>query len=406
MVEEVTTQTEREKPTKRAFKNPIGGSSPLATGLLYGAGATALAGPFGLLAGLAAGVLHKRVKDSYLDTVARDAHNDRREYSGLQDEIKSELAVADPDEQRLLQSAQRIAADGWYRLQSGDESGRDMIAQANETMRGIMNADIQNRKSEQAAQFNTQRGLITSAATTFRDQYSGIINAVRDTDARAQRVLALVADPTFDPDKPFSKSVLTELVSSSLGGLFKDDPNGLLNGLAGMGQSGTEIGAIVGTLAQLGKKVADQDDFKITREEYNRIALNIRQVTKQYGEQRLGELGKQSDALDSFAKQVGALPADVSMRDYVSGGISELSLAPAMSVQGVQTSAQPRGNPSWQTQREPKRQQPPPQVRRTTRQQLTAPVLAPESASAEPLSDDWFREQVGIPTQRQRRPTN
>lgn len=394
MAEEVTVTTDREKPARRP-KSPIERFSPIATGLLYGAGAAALAGPFGLLAGLGAGILHKRAKNSYLDEVAADMQNTRGEYAGLQDEIKSELEIADPDEKRLLENAQRVAANGWYRLQSGDERGRAMIEQANETIRGIMNSDIQARKAEQAAQFNTQRGLITSAATAFRDQYSGTINQVREIDSRAQRVLELVADPQFDPDKPFSKSVLTELVSSSLGGLFKDDPNGLLNGLAGMGQSGTEIGAIVGTLAQLGKKVVDQDDFKITREEYNRVALNIREVTKMYAQQRLSELSQQSQGLDAFAKKVGAIPADYSLSEYVSGGVSELQVAPEISIPNIQTEAK-QPSPAQET-RQWQRQQSQGPTRRG-RQQLTAPELAP-------LSDDWFRQKVGIPT-RQRRPTN
>src|ERR1043165_8535176 len=101
--EEVVSESTREQPYPRP-RRP--GPSPLQTGLLYGAGGLAVGGPFGLLAGLAAGILSKRARDSYLDGVARDMHNPRREYAGLQDEIKNELAIADPDEQRLLQSAQ------------------------------------------------------------------------------------------------------------------------------------------------------------------------------------------------------------------------------------------------------------------------------------------------------------
>jgi hypothetical protein len=395
MAEEITVSSNREKPAKRP-SFPLERLSPIATGLLYGGAASAIAGPFGLLAGLAAGVLHKRTKDSYLDQVAADMQNTRSEYGGLRNEIESELEVADPDERRLLESAKRTAADGWYRLQSGDERGRAMIEQANETIRGIMNSDIQARKVEQAAQFNTQRGLVTNAATAFRDQYSTTINQVREIDSRAERVFQLVADPNFDPDKPFSKSVLTELVSSSLGGLFKDDPNGLLNGLAGMGSTGSEVGAIVGAIAQLGKKVVDTDDFKITREEYNRIALNIREVTKMYAQQRLGEISQQSEGLDAFAKKVGAIPTDYSLRDYVSGGIRELQVAPAISVPSISTETK-QPSPAQETTQWQNQQSQGPQ--RRARQRLTAPELAP-------LSDDWFRQQVGIPTQRQRRPTN
>lgn len=393
MAEEIVVSSDREKSYPRP---KMRGPSPLQVGLAYGAGASAIAGPFGLLAGLAAGILHKRVQENYLDRVARDAHNTEREYSGLQETLDSELQLADPDEARLLSNAKRIAADGWYRLQSGDETGRDMIEQANETIRGIMNADIQARKAEQAAQFNTQRGLITSAAPALRDQYSSVIGMARDTDARAQRILQLVSDPNFDPDKPFSKSVLTELVSSSLGGMFKEDPNGLLNGLSELGSTGSEIGSIVGAIARLGKSVADTDEFKITREEYNRIALNIREVTRQYGMKRLQEIAQQAEGLDNWARQVGAIPQDYSLRDYVSGGVSELQVAPEISIPNIrptdskQTPATTRSAPQWQ----PRSAGP----TRRNRPQVREPVLTPQ--------DDWARELLGIPTQRQRRPTN
>jgi len=389
MAEEVTVTKQRE----RAYPRPRApGLSPLQAGLLYGAGGAAIGGPIGLLAGLFAGVVAKRGEESYLDRVARDTHNTRAEYQGLQDEIKSELAIADPDEARLLESAQRTAADGWYRLQSGDETGRAMIEQANETIRGIMNADIQARKAEQAAQFNTQRGLITSAAPALRDQYSTVINGVRQLDTQAQRILELTSDPGFDPNKPFSKSVLAELVSTSIGGMFRDDPNGLLNGLAELGSSGSEIGTIVSTLAKLGKSVADTDEFKVSREEYNRIALNIREVTRRYGQQRLQEIASQAQGLDSWARQVGAIPADYSLQDYVSGGVKDLQVAPAINVSNIrptdskQVPAPVRRAPTWQPQQRAR-----PQV---------------QEVQPERWSDDWFRQKLGVPIQRQRRPTN
>lgn len=397
MVEEVTVEDERTNPYRQS---DVPGLTPLQAGLMYGAGGAAIGGPIGLLAGLFAGIVAKRGKESYLDRVARDVYNTRSRYQGVQDEIKTELEIADPDEARLLRSAQRTATEGWQLLQSGDESGRALIEQANETIRGIMNSDIQARKAEQAAQFNTQRGLITTAATSFRDQYSATINQAREVDSRAQRVLELVADPAFDTDKPFSKSLLTELVSSSLGGMFKDDPNGLLNGLAELGSSGSEVGAIVAAVARGGKAIADKDEFKISREEYNKVALNIREVTKRYASQRLGELRQQSEGLNAFGRQVGAIPQDYNLADYVSGGISELQLAPAVPVPTRPTaSAQPTARiQPWQSRQQPTAQTAMGPMRRR-REQLTA---APPTA----LSDDWFREQIGIPTQRQRRPTN
>lgn len=382
MAEEIMVKGSRNQPYPATTDVP--GLSPLQAGLLYGAGGAAIGGPIGLLAGLFAGVVAKRGRDSYLDRVSRDVYNTRARYEGTSKEIESELAIADPDEARLLKSAQRTAAEGWQLMQSGDESGRELVEQANATIRGIMNADIQARKSEQAAQFNTQRGLITTAATSFRDQYSTTINQAREIDARAQRVLELVADPTFDTDKPFSKSLLTELVSSSLGGMFKDDPNGLLNGLVGLGQTGSEVGAIVGALAGLTKSAIDSDEFKISREEYNKVALNIREVTKRYASQRLEELRQQSEGLNTFAKQVGAIPEDYNLSDYVSGGIRELQIAPVREVPTVPTSTgapAQRVTPSWQNQ--PR-----------------------SSAQGIQQRQATFRNQIGLPSRPRYRPTN
>lgn len=390
MAEEVTVSSERDTP----YARPKGqGLSPLQAGLLYGAGGAAIGGPVGLLAGLFAGIVAKRGEDSYLDRVTRDTYNSRVRFEGVNDQIEQELQIADPDEARLLRSAQQQAAHGWQILQSGDPNGRDLIEQSYATIQGIMNADIQARKSEQAAQFNTQRGLITSAAPALRDQYSETISQVRQIDTQAQRILELVADPTFDPDKPFSKSVLTELVSGSLGGMFREDPNGLLNGLSELGSTGSEIGSIIGTIARLGKSVADTDEFKVSREEYNRIALNIREVTRQYGSQRLQEIAQQAEGLDNFARQVGAIPENYSLRDYVSGGVRELQVAPEVNVPNLKPLEQSsnRSTPQWQRQSSGPMRRNRPQVTETQ------PSV---------LSDDWFRQQIGIPTQRRRRPTN
>lgn len=394
MAEEVTVTTDRDTPYPRG-RAP--GMSPLQAGLLYGAGGAAVGGPIGLLAGLFAGIVSNRSRESYLDRVSRDTYNSRIRFEGVNDQIKQELEVADPDEARLLRSAQQQAAHGWQILQSGDPTGRDLIEQSYATIQGIMTADIQARKSEQAAQFNAQRGLITSAAPTLRDQYSTVINSARDTDARAQRIFSLVSDPNFDPDKPFSKSVLTELVSSSLGGMFKEDPNGLLNGLSELGSTGSEIGTIVGAIAKLGKSVADTDEFKITREEYNRIALNIREVTRQYGQKRLQEIAQQASGLDNWARQAGVIPSDYSLVDYVSGGVKDLSVAPAVNIPSIPSQAQTapttlRSNTSWQQRSSGPLRRSRPQL------QAQPQTLTPQ--------DDWARELLGIPTVRQRRPTN
>lgn len=390
MAEEVVVSSNRE----RAYKRPDPqGLSPLQAGLLYGAAGAALGGPFGLLAGLGAGILAKRGKESYLDRVARDMHNSRREYDVLSERMDSEYQIADPDEKRLIDNARDIAANGWYRLQSGDESGREMIEQAHETIRGIMNADIQARKAEQAAQFNTQRGLITSAAPALRDQYSAVINQARQVDSISQRVLKLTADPNFDPNKPFNRAVLADMISVG-GGMFRDNPEGFWAGLAAGG-----AGTIVGSIAQGVDVLMDTEKFKITREDFNRLALNARNVAQQFGAQRLQEIAQQAEGLDAWARQTGAIPENYSLRDYVSGGVKELQVAPEISIPNIRptdskvTTSPTRSAPAWQP-------------RSSGPQRRTRPQVQAEPLQVLTPQDDWARELLGIPTSRQRRPTN
>lgn len=383
MAEEVTVTA----PVARVAKRPdVGGLSPLEAGLLYGGAGAALGGPIGLLAGVLAGVVSKRMRDNYLDREARDTHNMAAEYAGLKDELDAEISIADPDEARMLESAKRTAADGWYRLQSGDDTGRAMIAQASEIARSIMQGDIAQRKSEAAAQFNFQRGLVSSSASSYRDQYSSTITQAQDIDSVSQRILELTSDADFDPNKPFNRAVLADLITTGVGGMFRDDPNGFLAGVAEGGE-----GTIVGAIAKGTKTWLDDEEFKITREDYNRIALNARKVTRSYANQRLGQLQQQASSLNQFAQRAGAIPADYNLADYVSGGVNELQLAPEMK---VSTPTAPARNTQWTPQQQTRPPQLPPRTRPQVQEQTPF------------LSDDWFRQKLGVPTQRQRRPTN
>ena len=49
----------------------------------------------------------------------------------------------------------------------------------------------------------------------------------RQVDSISQRVLSLTADPDFDPNKPFNRAVLAEMISVG-GGMFRDNPEGFL----------------------------------------------------------------------------------------------------------------------------------------------------------------------------------
>lgn len=305
--EEVTVSS--STPTPRKARYP--GLSPLKAGLLYGGAASTVMGPLGLLIGLGSGLVAGRMRKSWLDRQAAETENLRAEYQGTQQELDAEMRIADPDEKRLLEHAKRIANEGWKRLESGDPTGRQMIVQANELSRGIINADIQARKQEQASTAQFQRGLIQSSATAYREEYQKNLAQYEEINGLADRVLRLAADAGFDPNKPFNKAVMTDLLTVGVGGLYRDAP-GLLGEIP-----------IVGAFLERGKD-ALEGKFDLTREDYNRIALNMKQANELVSEDRMVRLGEQSRQLDDFARKSGAIPQDYSLGEYVSGGTQEL----------------------------------------------------------------------------------
>jgi hypothetical protein len=369
-IESVTTSAPAQSPGARPG---FGGLSPLTTGLLYGGAATAVGGPLGLLVGLGFGLAQKRMRDSFLDREARYAANIRGEHATFNEEVTRELEVADPDEKRLLEHAKRLETNGWYRLQSGDESGREMIDQANLITRGIMQADQSQRKQEEAAQQQFQRGLIGTAANDYRSQYQQTMDQVETTDNQASRVLDLAAQPDFDPNAPFNKAAMAELLSTGIGGLFRDAPDAMdavTQGASGLGALGAP-GAIIAAGVEGISTFFKSKDFKISREDYNRIALNMKKYAEVLAKQRIGRLGEQSQQLEAFARQVGAIPADYSLGQYVSGGVKELRLNPVPQYQPPRETAQP------------------------IRRRATLPTPAQRS-------NQWNRNQIGKRT----RPTN
>lgn len=337
---EVTVSSNAEGMSRRAGPTGLASFNPLQAGLLYGGLSSTVLGPFGLLVGLGAGILSKRLRQNFADREASDLQNLRSEYKGLQTELQSELEMADPEEKRLLLHAQRLAVDGWKRLEAGDEAGRAMIERANEMSRNIMVADQQNRRQEQASQQQFQRGLIGNAANEYRTQYQANLSLAEDMDKQALRVMQLVADPNFDPNKPFNKAILADLLQTGIGGMYRDAPDmldaiaqgapaiGAILGARG-GPAGAAIGGSIGDIIQGVTTGVKAKDFQVTREEYNRIALNLRKYSQQYAQQRMQRLGEQSVALDSFARQTGAIPEDYSIGDYVTGGVKELKFAPS-----------------------------------------------------------------------------
>lgn len=300
------------------------GMSPLQAALLYGGAAGLVGGPLGLIVGLGAGITAKKQRDNYLDKQAAF----RREQSEFNRELGNEMDIADPDEARLLHHAKRVADAGWQRLAAGDPTGRDMIENANAFIASTINGDREARKQEEIAQKSFQRGLIGDAANDYRKQYQTHVSDFESVDAQVTRLLDLTADPNFDPNKPVNKAVLTDLISNGIGGFYRDSPDlldGVTAGVSGLGSLGKYGGTVGGIIEGLATAIKSKD-FKVSREEYNRIAFNMRNVAQRVTAQRMERLSGQAVALDDFARKTGAIPFNYSLKDYVSGGTKDLKI--------------------------------------------------------------------------------
>lgn len=313
---------------------PYQGMSPLRAGLMYGGAASMVMGPLGLLVGLGAGITAKRMKDNWLDNQAREMHAFGDETQGANDEVASAMRTADPATQKLLEHTQLTIANGWERLRSGDESGRELIAQGQQTLQGILQGNRDQVMQEQAANHQFQRGLVTTAANDYRSQYQQNMEFATNIDQQAMKVLSIANDPDFDPDKPVNKALLAQLVSTGVNGLYKDAPD--VFDAVGQGTSAlSHIPVVGGAASDIAGGILTymkSKDFAVTKEDWNRIALNMKSFNTKYTEQKMAQLGQQADTLGSFATKQGMMPTDYSMRDYVSGGAKELNFLPAPSV--------------------------------------------------------------------------
>ena len=306
------------------------GLSPWKAALLYGGAASTVMGPLGLLVGGLAGITAKKMRDNYLDEQADFQSRMYAEQSNFNDEVASELDIADPDEARLLKHAKMQADAGWQRLVSGDAGGRQMVDSANQMIADIINGDRQARKQEETATAEFQRGLIGTAAKDYRQQYQTHITDMETVDAQAARIFDLTSQGDFDPNKPVFKTVLAELFSTSIGGFYRDAPDaldGIAQGVGGLGAL-SKYGNTIDAIANGVSTFIKSEDFKLTREDANRIAYNMRNISKKITEQRMQRLAGQATQLDGFARKVKAMPDDYSILDYVSGGTDELKLLP------------------------------------------------------------------------------
>lgn len=282
------------------------GLSPLAAGLVWGGAATATMGPLGLLVGLGAGITAKRAKENYLDRQA----NYTAEYKGFQDEVDSEIRIADPDEKRLLEHSKRLSSEGWNRLAAGDPTGRDMISQANQLAQSVMQGDISNRKQQEAEKAGFMRQLVGTSANALRTEHQETLKKYEEIDKQVTEVLQLVAQPDFDPNKPFNKAVLADLISVGVNGLSKNDPDGFLESLP-------VAGPII-------RGFYNDEKYNLSGEDFNRVAIALKKANEVYSENTMVRLGEQAQTLDQSAKQSGVIANDYSLGEYISGGANEL----------------------------------------------------------------------------------
>lgn len=327
-IDEVSVVGADTMPKKRRYP----GLSPLQAGLAYGGAAATVMGPLGLLIGLGSGIVAGRMRKSWLDREAASAQRLRSEQLDSRDEINREMAIADPDERRLIQHSRLLESAGWEKLYSGDPEGRSMIEKAQEIRRGIMTADIQARKADEAQAMQFQRGLIGTAANAYREEFQKNQSQFEDINSQADRVLKLAASAGFDPNKPFNKAVMTDLLTVGVGGLYRDAPD-LLGSIPFVGEMLER-----GSDALTGK-------FDLTVEDYNRVALSMKHANELVSENRMVRLGEQARQLDDQAHKLNAVPQDYSLGEYVSGGVSELRftedvVAPTSKVPGTRSTLQ------------------------------------------------------------------
>jgi hypothetical protein len=312
--DEITVNSSMEDLPARKYP----GMSPLQAGLTYGGGAVATMGPIGLLLGLGAGLFAKRNRDSWMDRESQHRQNLREEHTSLMQELDAEAANADPDERRIIDHAKRLAASGWKRMASGDyATGRKMVEEANQLSHSVMSADSQARKQQEAENLNFQRGLVQTAANDYRTQYLQNMKNFEDLDQKTSEVLNLVNSEDFDPNSKFNKAVVMDLISVGVNGLYRDDPSGLESLVRAVPVIGDALGDAI-----------KQGDYKLTREDYNKIAIELKRSNERYSQQRMQRLGEQATSLDTNARRIGAIPQDYSLQDYVSGKVKDLRLTP------------------------------------------------------------------------------
>lgn len=321
-------------PRSRASDKP---PDPLGSGLLTGATAGAVfGGPIGALVGAGFGILAKRLKKTYLDEQTAFHNRNEADRLSMMDELKREQAIADPDEMRMLNHAQRMAEKGYAMLEAGDDNGYAYVDQGNAMMVGIMTADRQHRAEQLSAQQGVQRDLVSTATKSLRDEYQGRIAFVEEAHGRAQSIFQMTSQPGFDPNNPTNKAILADTLTFAGAGMYRDAPDiydamtqgagtlGTVVGAAAGGPVGAAVGAGLGTGAGAIATAIKSKDYKLTTEDYNRFAMNLQSVTERVGNESMQRIATQARNYETYAKKAGILPADETVQHYVTGGADSI----------------------------------------------------------------------------------
>lgn len=279
--------------------------------------------PGGPFVALGFGMAQHFRNKSELEREAEMSVINRNEREELKKLLSSEYGIADDDEKRLLEVAQQRIGHGYELIAAGDKRGYEMIEKARGIMEGIIGGDIAARKQEQAAERGFQREMVGTAAKSYQKEYQATVDNLNNIDHQSTKILDLVADPAFDPNKPINKAHLAELLS--MGGLmFKDTPD-MMDGLTqGVSSLNSIAGGVVGGLATMLKS----QDFKVSASDYNRLALNAQKYARVFADRKMSQLGDQGRQLDAWGKKVGVLPQDYSLADYISGGEKQIRMNP------------------------------------------------------------------------------
>lgn len=314
-----------EKTPKKQRGRPFS-YSPLQAGL-FGTIAAAGAGPLAPIVGLGTALVTKLRRDNYNDQQSRFYDNLDKEHAAITTLLDSESKIGTPEEQRQLQNARSMITDGYARLATdrNDPNGMALIDKGRELVTGVIGGDIEAAKKEEAEQFHVQRDMVASTAKRYQSQYQSTIEQYQNAEKAAMEIINLVNDPKFDPNKPINKAHLADLVS--MGGLmFRDVPDAMdaisegAGSLAALGKYGQAAGGIVGGITSYIKA----DDFKVNPSDFYKFAINLKDFAGKYTKSELEQLGRQSQALDGYAKKAKVLPGDMSVIDFVSGGEKEL----------------------------------------------------------------------------------